>query len=175
MKRASTSGLAADSLPGAADRPRLMLLLSAGDDHYALDARDVAEIVASVELTRLSDAPASVAGLVNHHGRMAPVVDLCRLTLGRDCRRLLSTRIIMVRFAPAGQSAGLAGLRAENVTDSVWADPADFTHGEGAFSDAVYLRRVRDQRTEMVSVLCLDRLLADALPLPPPNNPVGEA
>jgi chemotaxis-related protein WspB len=138
-----------------------MLLLSAGSDHFAIDARQVAEVIVSVELTPLAGAPEGVAGLVNHHGRMLPVLDLCRLTLHRDCDRLLSTRIVMLRFPPAG----LVGLRAERVTEGVWADPADLTCAEGGFGEAVYLRRVVGQRTEMLSVLCLDRLLPDSLRL----------
>jgi chemotaxis-related protein WspB len=169
MKHALTHRLPEDDLDGARGRPRLMLLLSAGRDHYAIDARQVAEIVVSVELTPLPNAPNGVAGLVNHHGRLWPVVDLCRLTLGCDCNQLLSTRIVLVQFPPAGPSAGplasLIGLRAEHVTDGVWAEPADLTFAEGGLGDAVYLRRVSGRRTEMVSVLCLDRILPDALRL----------
>jgi chemotaxis-related protein WspB len=172
MNHALTHRLPEDDLDGARGRPRLMLLLSAGQDHYAIDARQVAEIVASVELTPLPGAPNGVAGLVNYHGRLWPVVDLCRLTLGCDCQRLLSTRIVLVHFPPAAPTAGLVGLRAEHVTDGVWADPADLTCAEGGFGDAVYLRRISGRRTEMVAVLCLDRILPDALRLPPaPDRP----
>jgi chemotaxis-related protein WspB len=147
---------------GARDRPRLMLLISAGDEHYALDAYLVAEVVASVDLTPLSDAPPGVVGLLNRHGRMVPVVDLCRIRQGRDCQRLLSTRIAMVRLAAAGVSDRLVGLRAEHVTDGVWVDPADLTRGGCGFEDAVYLRRTNGPRTEMIAVLYLERFLPDA-------------
>ena len=165
MEHVLTHRLPEDDSIGERGRPSLMLLLGAGSDHYAIDAGQVAEVVVSVELTPLPSAPEGVVGLVNHHGRMLPVVDLCRLMLGRDCNRLLSTRIVMLRFPSACPSAGLVGLRAEHVTDGVWADPADLTCAEGDFDEAVYLRRVIGRRTEMVSVLCLDRLLPESLRL----------
>lgn len=160
-----------DAVTGEQGRPRLMLLLRAGSDQYAIDARQVAEVIMSVDLTPLGGAPQGVAGLVNHHGRMLPVVDLCRLTLGRDCNRLLSTRILMVRVTPEG----LVGLRAEHVTDGVWVDPADLTCAEGGLGDAVYLRRMVGQRMEMISVLCLDRLLPELLRTPQASACVQEA
>jgi chemotaxis-related protein WspB len=162
MEHALTQRRPEDDLVGARGRPKLMLLLRADSNPYAIDACQVAEVIVSVGLTALPDAPAGVVGLVNHHGRMLPVVDLCRLTVGRDCERLLSTRIVMVRFPPDSPT-GLVGLRAEHVTEGVWVDAADVTGAEGGFDDTVYLRRVIERRTEMVSVVCLERLLPDGL------------
>lgn len=160
MEHALTQPLLDKASAGADDRARLMLLLSAGDDHYALDARDVREVLPAVALARLSGVPEGLAGLMNHHGRMVPVVDLCRLTLGRDCEPRLSTRILMLRHRDS-----LVGLRAERVTEGVWVAPADLTRGEAGFREAVYLRREVGGRTELVCVLSLDRLLPEAIQL----------
>jgi len=143
----------------------LMLLLSAGSDCYAIGARDVAEVVMSVELTRLPGAPDGVAGLLQYHCRMVPVVDLCRLTLGRDCNRLLSTRIVMTPYPSGSQSQGLLGLRAEHVTDDVRAEPADLTGAETGLTSPVFLRRVVRERTAMIPLLCLERILPEPLRL----------
>jgi chemotaxis-related protein WspB len=141
----------------------LMLLLNAGSDRYAIVARDVAEVVMSVELTRLPGVPDGVAGLLQYHGRMVPVVDLCRVTLGRDCNRLLSTRIVMTPYPPGSRSGGLLGLRAEHVTDDVRADPEDLTSVETGVASPVFLRRVVRDRTEMIPLLCLERMLPESL------------
>ena len=175
MEHALTYGLAGDGRAGTGDRPELMLLLSAGDEHYTLNARAVTAVIVAVELTPLAGVPNAVVGLVNHHGRMVPVVDLCRLMQGRDCKDLLSTRIVMLRHPPESASASSVGLRAERVTHCCWAEPAELTSAEGAYSDATYLRRIAGQRTEMVSVLCLDRLLKDVLRLNSPSDPAQEA
>jgi chemotaxis-related protein WspB len=143
----------------------LMLLLNAGSDCYAIGARDVAEVVMSVELTRLPGAPDGVAGLLQYHGRMVPVVDLCRLTLGRDCNRLLSTRIVMTPYPSGSQPQGLLGLRAEHVTDDIRADTADLTGAETGLTSPVFLRRVVRDRTEMVPLLCLERIMPEPLRL----------
>ncbi len=80
MKHALTHRLPEDDLDGARGRPRLMLLLSAGRDHYAIDVRQVAEIVVSVELTPLPNAPDIVLGVFNLQGRTQP----SHGTAGRD-------------------------------------------------------------------------------------------
>jgi chemotaxis-related protein WspB len=153
-----------------ANRRKLTLLLSAGGDRYAMDAADVVEILVSVKLVPLTGAPQGVVGLVNYHGRMLPVLDLCRVTTGRDCANLLSTRIVMLQYVPFG----LVGLRAECVTEGVWADTTDFVQAEGG-CDATYLRRKTAGRSETIALLSMDRLFPGGLHLPPTPSDIGKA
>lgn len=52
------------------------LLLPLREDRYAIPLDRVAEVLEPVPATRLPEAPPAVLGLVNHRGRIVPVLDL---------------------------------------------------------------------------------------------------
>ena len=65
----------------------LFLLFELGQDRYALDVRQVAEVLPLVEFKRIPQAPPFVAGLLNYRGDPVPVIDLSQLTLSRPAER----------------------------------------------------------------------------------------
>ena len=87
-------------------RGELHLLFSLGEDRYALPARQVIEVLALQPLKQLPEAPAWVAGVLAHRGRMIPVLDLYRRLFDRPARARTSTRLVLVDWAP-GQPLGL--------------------------------------------------------------------
>lgn len=54
----------------------------AGGDLYALPLLEVREVIEPTELTPIPHAPASTLGVMNHHGRVVTLVDLCALLHG---------------------------------------------------------------------------------------------
>ncbi len=94
----------------------LALAFRAGDLRLALPTTAVVEVSPRRTLRPLALAPASVIGLLPFRGTLTPVVDLCRLLLGRDCASLRSSRIIVVTL-PGANGARLVGLLAEDVLD----------------------------------------------------------
>lgn len=102
----------------------LFLHFQIGDEGFALPSEQIVEILPLVEIKKERDAPEAVAGNFDYRGRFIPVVDLCALELGRPARRRLSTRIIVVRL-PADETVSV-GLIAENATETMRCDPADF-------------------------------------------------
>jgi chemotaxis-related protein WspB len=102
----------------------LFLHFQIGDDAFALAADRIVEILPLVALTKERHAPEAVAGSFDYRGRFIPVIDLCALELGRPSRRRLSTRIIIVRL-PDDENI-LIGLIAENATETLRLDAADF-------------------------------------------------
>ncbi|HEV2606463.1 MAG TPA: chemotaxis protein CheW [Xanthomonadaceae bacterium] len=94
----------------------LALAFRAGPMRLALPIAAVVEVSPRRALRPLALAPAGVLGLLPFRGTLTPVVDLCRILLGRDCRPLRSSRIIVVRLS--GNAADrLIGLLAEDVLD----------------------------------------------------------
>ncbi len=94
----------------------LALGFDVGELRLALPVRCVVEVLARRELRPLAMAPEGVVGLLPFRGTLTPVVDLCQLMLGRPCRPLRSSRLIIVALGvDAGQR--LLGLLAENVLD----------------------------------------------------------
>ena len=63
---------------------KLFLLFRMEGDRYALDAREVVEVLPLLRLKRIPEAPEWVAGVFSHRGVLVPVLDLCgvRLALG---------------------------------------------------------------------------------------------
>jgi chemotaxis-related protein WspB len=102
----------------------LFLLFEIGDETCALATDRVIEVVPLLELRKLRQAPAGVAGLLDYRGGFISVVDIYTLELNRPARRRLSTRIAVVRVAAGG--VGAVGLMMENATETLTLNPAEF-------------------------------------------------
>jgi chemotaxis-related protein WspB len=139
----------------------LYLLFHLGDERFALDAREVVEVVPIVNLRPVHDAPEYVAGLFNYRGTVVPVVDLCRLTSGNPCSRRMSTRIIIVRHTPRGGEELTLGLMAEKVTEAVQQSEARLASSKVVLDVALQLGEIATGDEGMLQCLSLDRLLPD--------------
>jgi purine-binding chemotaxis protein CheW len=112
---------------GATTAPRptagtLFLLVELGTVRLALPADRTEAVVAAVAVTALPGAPAGVEGVVNFHGRLAPVLDL-RRRLGLPAREPGPDEHML--FVPIGTR--LACLRVDRVRDLVAFDPEEVT------------------------------------------------
>ncbi len=97
----------------------LALLFTAGADRYALPARAIVEILPLAALKRVPAAPPYLAGLLNYHGALAPVVDLSRLIGEAPCRARLSSRILLTRHPLPDGRVELLGLLVEQATETM--------------------------------------------------------
>jgi chemotaxis-related protein WspB len=137
----------------------LILQFRMGEDTYALDARQVVRVLPAARLKRLPGAPRGVAGLLNFEGAPVPVLDLSALALGHPAAERLSTRIILTELASAGGERHLLGLLAENATNTLRCDAADFRPAGVALAAARYLGPVACLGGTMVQRLELECLL----------------
>jgi chemotaxis-related protein WspB len=98
----------------------LFLLFDLDGERYALDAAQIVEVLALQPTRPIPGAPAWVAGVAERHGEPLPVIDVPRLALGRDARRLLSTRLVIAEYrAGEGSDAPhLLGLIVEGATQT---------------------------------------------------------
>jgi chemotaxis-related protein WspB len=112
----------------------LALTFQVGRDRVAVDVRRVREVVPRVHLQTPAGAPAWLAGLFVHRGRIVPVVDLHKLVDAGECPPHLSSRIVLVPF-PGASDGSLLGLLATQVAEvrelTVEARPLDITSGTG--------------------------------------------
>ena len=76
----------------------LVLMCEAAGNRFALDARQVVEVVPRVRLQTLAGAPAWLAGACVYRGEAMPVVDLAQLVKGIACPNRWASRVILVRF-----------------------------------------------------------------------------
>jgi chemotaxis-related protein WspB len=96
----------------------LALTFHLGDMALAVPTPAVVEVLSRRELRPVPLAPDGVVGLLPFRGHLVPVVDLCRLVLGRDCRPLLSSRLVVLAVEEDGRRRLFAVL-AEGVLDLV--------------------------------------------------------
>src|SRR5258706_15799615 len=97
----------------------LALLFTIDGQRYALETRDVVEVISRVELSPIHRAPAGVSGFFAYRGDMTPVVDLVELLAGKRCPQRLSSRILMTKVPSRSGGMWTVGLLAEQVTEAV--------------------------------------------------------
>ncbi|UXI68597.1 chemotaxis protein CheW [Tahibacter amnicola] len=139
----------------------LFLLFQLGNDRYALDATQIVEVLPLVQLKQVPQAPAGLAGLLNYRGAAVPVVDLSQLALGRASAPRLSTRLIMARRG--GADGSLLALVAEQATETLRCDAAEFVSSGFADPDTAYLGPVRVTQGRIVQRVEIDKLLTPAM------------
>ena len=137
----------------------LFLLFRMGDDRYALDALQIAEVLPLVGVKELPKAPSGVAGILDYHGDPVPLIDLSQLALGRPARRRLGTRIILVNYPARNGTSHLLGLLAERATEIMQRDPKDFVSSGVGNDTAQYLGPVAADAQGMLQWIKIDRLL----------------
>jgi len=136
----------------------LFLKFRIGGEEYALDTPQIVEILPLLEITRVPQAPAGVAGLINYRGRPVPVIDLSELTIGRPAQPHISTRLILVRYGER-----LLGLIAERATDTMRREAASFTDSGIASDAAPYLGPVTQDGGRLVRWIEAQKLLPPAV------------
>ncbi len=117
----------------------LFLLFEMGTNRYALDVRQIAEVLPFVEVTKIPRAPDAISGLLSYRGALVPVIDLSQLTLGRPAVRRLSTRIVLVHYPDQCGGSHLLGLIAERATQAARHETSAFAASGVTHPGASYL------------------------------------
>jgi chemotaxis-related protein WspB len=141
----------------------LFLLFQLGNDRYALEAGQVAEVLPLVSLKQIPQAPPAVAGVFDFRGEPVPVVDLSQMALGRPARSCLSTRIILAHYPDGNGNQRLLGLIAERVTETIRRDAADFAIIGVDLDTAPYLGPVARGEHRLIQRVEVDQLLTSAV------------
>ena len=136
----------------------LFLKFRIGGETYALDTAQIAEVLPLLQITRVPQAPAGVAGLINYRGRSVPVVDLSELMLGEPARPHISTRLILVRYGEH-----LLGLIAEQATEMMRREAGNFADSGLASDAAPYLGPVTQDGDRLIRWIEVQKLLPAAV------------
>ena len=136
----------------------LFILFRMGCDTYAIEARQVVRVVPLASLKEFPLTPPGIVGLLDFHGSPVPIVDLGLCATGTPCRRLLTTRVMLVTYAaPAGER--LLGIMAEGVCRSVRFDPKRFVNPGIDPGEARYLGPVLERDGELIQRIEVASLL----------------
>jgi chemotaxis-related protein WspB len=81
---------------------KMLIMCHAGTNRYAFQSQDVLEVLPHVNLHRLADSPAWLAGLLIFRGTAIPVIDLVQFTQSGPCPNRLSSRIAIIHITVEG-------------------------------------------------------------------------
>jgi len=137
----------------------MMLLFKVDGARYSLSVADVVELVPYVSLQSLPKAPDYIAGLMNYRGNIVPVVDLSTLICERPVKRLMSSRIILIR--PVKEEKRYIGLLAENVTEAVKIDATTFVDTGVSADTSAFVDKIAMDGAGMIQVVNVSKLLPD--------------
>jgi chemotaxis-related protein WspB len=141
----------------------LFLVFELDGDRYALETRQLIEVLPLVNLKRLSKAPPGIAGMFDYHGQPVPAVDLSEVILGRAARRRMNTRIVIVNYPGADDTPRPLGLIAERATATARLDAAQFNETGVSHGDTPYLGPVARDARGLIQWLTLPQLLPPAV------------
>ncbi|WP_442963982.1 chemotaxis protein CheW [Pseudomonas sp. MM211] len=128
------------SSPGRRSPGQLFLLFSMGTDRYALDVREVVEVMPLRSFKQIPAAPDWVAGLFAYRGKPVPVLDLSFQALGQPATVRTSTRLVIVNYQPqASQPARMLGLILEQASDTLRSPAEAFVDSGVSLPNARYL------------------------------------
>jgi chemotaxis-related protein WspB len=104
----------------------LLLLCPIGNDFYALPASSVIEVLPAVPCRKVPQSHRAIVGLLQYHGDPIPVLDLAQLMGHPPCSRLMSRRILLIRYGSGSTTRRYIGLLVEKLTNTVRAEQSDF-------------------------------------------------
>lgn len=141
----------------------LFLLFEVGRDRYALDVERIIEVLPLVTLRGLPQSSPGVAGIFVYRGTPVPAIDLSELALGRPAADLVSTRIVLVRYADGTGATHVLGLIAERATDTLRCEPGDFAAFGISTGSAPYLGPVIRDSRGLIQRIDIDGLLSETI------------
>ncbi|MEH2194114.1 MAG: chemotaxis protein CheW [Nostoc sp.] len=143
----------------------LMLLLNIGNERYAIESRQVVEVIPFVLLKSLPHQPGYIAGVFNYRGRIVPVIDLCRLMRDKPSSEYLSTRIVLVNYWGNNtelKAPYILGLITEQVVETLHKSEAEFVDSNIQIGTAPYLGNMIVDDQGMIQCLRIEYLLSEA-------------
>ncbi|MDD2060389.1 chemotaxis protein CheW [Pseudomonas sp. GD03860] len=163
----------------AASNGTLHLLFRVAEQRFAVDAREVAEVLPRLPLKPIAQTPAWVAGVLAHRGALVPVIDVGALSFGQPAPVRTSTRLVLVHYRVDPQRPELLlGLILEQATDTLRCRADEFQPYGLDNHQAPYLGPVREDAQGLVQRIGVQDLLTDevrALLFPLPDAQVGDA
>ena len=137
----------------------LLLVFHAGGARYGLEASGIIEVIPVAALRPVPGAAGNVAGLLNYHGAIVPVLDLTSLLTGNSTIPRMSSRIVIVDFHAADGMKHPLGLLAERATDTILCREQDFQPAGIRTPEAPYSGDILIDRSGTVQKVEVGKLL----------------
>lgn len=141
----------------------LLLTFQAENQHYAIDAGHVLEVIPIVKIRKLPGTPDFVRGILNYRGMPVPVIDITHMLSGRPSAEHLSSRIILLKYPENSESKNVLGILAEHATDTVVRENKEFADSGIASPEMPSLGKISIGGRRMLQIVKIDDLLTDGL------------
>ena len=141
----------------------LLLLFEIGSDRYALDARQIIEVVPLVRLKLIPNTPDHIAGLMNYRGAAIPVIDLCRLLTDIPCENSFSTRIIIVKHPVENSGEVFLALMANNVTETDQTSLEAMPHAGTIMAETLFGSGTGSDASELIQFFAAEKMIKSHL------------
>ena len=137
----------------------LFLAFELDGNRYALDSRQLIEVLPWLNLRPISKAPACIAGMFDYHGLPVPVVDLSVIIAGRAAHFRMNTRVVVVNYAAADDAPRTLGLIVERATSTVRLEPGQFKETGVSSGEMPYLGPIARDAEGLIQWVTLPQLL----------------
>lgn len=141
----------------------LLLLFEVGGNRFGIEASEIVEVIPLVSLKKVPHAPACVAGVFSCRGKIVPVIDVNALLGESPARRLLSTRIVLVKQPTEKGETRLLGVLAEHATETLSCRKEDLQPPGIKVGNAHYLGEILQHPAGLVQRVTVENILSDEL------------
>jgi chemotaxis-related protein WspB len=141
----------------------LLLAFSIGRHRYALEARQVIEVLPLVDIRPIPQAPPGVAGIFDFRGLPVPILDLSVLLAARPSRQSLSTRLVIVGYPDATGERRPLALIAERATRTFERERSHFVDSGITHEGSSYLGPIASDDEGLLQWIDVGRLLPAAV------------
>ncbi len=137
------------------EQPQQYLVFSV-DESYALELSKIVEILEYKPITRVPETPPYIAGMMNRHGSVLPVIDMRKRFHKEDRPDLPYRCIIVIRFDEMK-----LGLVVDNVNDLITLDPGSISAPPQVGPDYahVFIKGIGVHEQKMMLIVDADRLV----------------
>lgn len=139
----------------------IYLRFSIDSEFYGFEIEKIIEIVPWVTLRKVPGTPDYIPGVFKYRNRIVPVLDLTMLTARREAKKILSSRITIVKY----RQEHILGLLMENVTEVVDINTnPDAFQEPGIKTEMSYMGKISvDAHNKMLQLVTIDNLLAESV------------
>jgi len=137
----------------------LYLIFELNQQLYAIDSKEIKEIIPNVNYTLIPNAPKYLKGIFNYRGMSVPVIDLLIMTGGNETPNRLSTKIMIVNYNPVKTVEKILGLLTENIIGSEYISDDAIKKSGVNIDDAKYLGEVVNKDELMIQIINVNNLL----------------
>ncbi|MBU2491526.1 MAG: chemotaxis protein CheW [Bacteroidetes bacterium] len=138
----------------------LYLIFEMNAQLYAINSKEILEIIPNVNYTVIPNAPGFVKGIFNYRGTAVPVIDLLKMASGKSTPEKLSTKIMIVNFSPLKTIEKTIGLLTENIVGSEHIAESAIKKSGLNIDEAKYLGDIINQSDKMIQLIDVNNLLS---------------